>query len=191
MAENKEKTTSEDTLEDIVEEKENSLDKEESEEKECECERGEQEISDYESAYNTLKAEYDKMQNYAMRTKADLENIKKRNENIASDMYLEGKLDTLAKVLPVMDSVDRALAIEMPEAIKDGLEKIKKQFDSVLEKLGVEEIKAEGEVFDPNMHNALMQVDDEANSGKVVNVYEKGYKYKEKILRHASVVVAK
>lgn len=191
MAENKEKTTSEDTLEDIVEENENCLDKEESEEKECECERGEQEISDYESAYNTLKAEYDKMQNYAMRTKADLENIKKRNENIASDMYLEGKLDTLAKVLPVMDSVDRALAIEMPEAIKDGLEKIKKQFDSVLEKLGVEEIKAEGEVFDPNMHNALMQVDDEANSGKVVNVYEKGYKYKDKILRHASVVVAK
>ncbi len=138
-----------------------------------------------------LKVEYEKMQNFALRTKADLENIRKRNENIARDMYLDGKTETLVGMLPVLDSINRALTIEMPESILDGISKIKKQFDMLFEKMGVTEIAALDEDFNPNFHTALMQVDDEEKSGKCTQVFENGYMFKDKILRHASVVVAK
>ncbi len=138
-----------------------------------------------------LIEENDRLQNYALRMKADMENIKKRNENIARDMYNDGMFDTVLSFLPVVDNLERAMALEMPDGIKDGLSKVKKQIDSIFEKLNITEIESLGQDFDPNLHNALMQVEDEANSGKCVTVYEKGYKIKDKILRHASVVVAK
>ncbi len=138
-----------------------------------------------------LIEENDRLQNYALRMKADMENIKKRNENIARDMYNDGRFDTILSFLPVVDNLERAMALEMPDGIKDGLSKVKKQIDSIFEKLNITEIESLGQDFDPNLHNALMQVEDEANSGKCVTVYEKGYKIKDKILRHASVVVAK
>ena len=138
-----------------------------------------------------LIEENDRLQNYALRMKADMENIKKRNENIARDMYNDGRFDTILSFLPVVDNLERAMALEMPDGIKDGLYKVKKQIDSIFEKLNITEIESLGQDFDPNLHNALMQVEDEANSGKCVTVYEKGYKIKDKILRHASVVVAK
>ena len=138
-----------------------------------------------------LIEENDRLQNYALRMKADMENIKKRNENIARDMYNDGRFDTILSFLPVVDNLERAMALEMPDGIKDGLSKVKKQIDSIFEKLNITEIESLGQDFDPNLHNALMQVEDEANSGKCVTVYEKGYKIKDKILRHASVVIAK
>ena len=138
-----------------------------------------------------LIEENGRLQNYALRMKADMENIKKRNENIARDMYNDGRFDTILSFLPVVDNLERAMALEMPDGIKDGLSKVKKQIDSIFEKLNITEIESLGQDFDPNLHNALMQVEDEANSGKCVTVYEKGYKIKDKILRHASVVVAK
>ena len=138
-----------------------------------------------------LIEENDRLQNYALRMKADMENIKKRNENIARDMYNDGRFDTILSFLPVVDNLERAMALEMPDGIKDGLSKVKKQIDSIFEKLNITEIESLGQDFDPNLHNALMQVEDEANSGKCVTVYEKGYKIKDKILIHASVVVAK
>ena len=138
-----------------------------------------------------LIEENDRLQNYALRMKADMENIKKRNENIARDMYNDGRFDTILSFLPVVDNLERAMALEMPDGIKDGLSKVKKQIDSIFKKLNITEIESLGQDFDPNLHNALMQVEDEANSGKCVTVYEKGSKIKDKILRHASVVVAK
>lgn len=139
-----------------------------------------------------LVEENEKLQNYAMRMKADMENMKKRNEHIAKDMYNDGKYDTVVTFLPVVDNLDRAMNIEMPEGIKEGLGKVKKQIDTIFERLNIKEIESLGKPFDPNLHNALMQVDDvPENSGKCVQVYEKGYKIGDKILRHASVVVAK
>lgn len=135
--------------------------------------------------------ENERLQNYAMRMKADMENFKKRNENIARDMYNDGRFDTALAFLPVVDNLERAMELEMPEGIKEGLSKIKKQIDTIFERLNIKEIESLGAEFDPNLHNALMQVEDEANSGKCVQVYEKGYKINDKILRHASVVVAK
>lgn len=138
-----------------------------------------------------LMEENDKLQNYALRMKADLENIKKRNENIARDMYNDGKSDAILAFLPVVDNLERAMAIEMPDGIKQGLEKVQKQISTIFERMNITEIPTLGEEFDPNVHNALMQIDDEENSGKCVQVYEKGYKINDKILRHSSVVVAK
>lgn len=138
-----------------------------------------------------LVEENEKLQNYALRMKADMENMKKRNENIAKDMYNDGKYDTVTTFLPVVDNLERALSLEMPDGIKEGLEKVKKQIETIFERLNIKEIESLGKEFDPNLHNALMQVDDEENSGKCVQVYEKGYRIGDKILRHASVVVAK
>lgn len=141
------------------------------------------------SEIDRMREDLEKAQNYVLRTKADMENIKKRNINLASEMFIEGKMETLLKIIPVIDSFDRAISMETAE--KEGMIAIKKQFDNILERLGVEEIKSLGEVFDPHLHNALLQVDDESNSGKIVQVYEKGYRLADKILRHSSVVVAK
>lgn len=138
-----------------------------------------------------LRQENEKLQNYAMRMKADMENIKKRNENIARDMYNDGKNDAVLALLPVFDNLARAMELEMPDGIREGLLKVKKQLDTIFERLNISEIECLGKEFDPNLHNALMQIDDEENSGKCVQVYEKGYKIGDKILRHASVVVAK
>lgn len=156
-----------------------------------EAETEAQTLSENELLIKTLKEEYDKMQDYALRTKADLENIKKRNERLGTERYQDGKCDTLVAILPVLDSLDRAMAMEMPDSVKEGIEKIQKQCWTIFEKMGVTEIPAEGEEFDPNLHNAMMQVEDPENSGKVKQVFEKGYKYNDKILRHASVIVAK
>lgn len=140
---------------------------------------------------NDITAELKRITEYAQRVTADMENIKKRNKNIASDMYNEGKRDVVLKILPVLDNMERAFSIEMEESVKTGLNNVVKMFIETLEKLGVTEIEALGKELDPNLHNVLMQIDDEENSGKIVNVFEKGYMMGEKVLRHASVVVAK
>lgn len=179
-----------------MEEKEN-LQEEVLEENACVQENAEEKVekpkrkSKAQAEMQRLQEENDKLQNYALRMKADMENIKKRNENIARDMYNDGRNDAVLTFLPIVDNLDRAMELEMPDGIKDGLSKVKKQIDTIFERLNIKEIEALGEEFDPNLHNALLQVDDEANSGKCVQVYEKGYKIGDKILRHASVVVAK
>ncbi len=176
--------------EEVLEEKVEK-DKPESEEKAEEKAEKPKRKSKTQAEMQRLIEENDRLQNYALRMKADMENIKKRNENIARDMYNDGRFDTILSFLPVVDNLERAMALEMPDGIKDGLSKVKKQIDSIFEKLNITEIESLGQDFDPNLHNALMQVEDETNSGKCVTVYEKGYKIKDKILRHASVVVAK
>lgn len=138
-----------------------------------------------------MAAELKRVTEYAQRVSADMENMKKRNKNIASDMYNEGKKDVVLKLLPVLDNMERAFSIEMDESVKTGLMNVVKMFVETLEKLSVTEIEALGKELDPNLHNVLMQVDDEENSGKIVNVFEKGYMLGDKVLRHASVVVAK
>lgn len=144
-----------------------------------------------ETCGSDMAAELKRVTEYAQRVTADMENMKKRNKNIASDMYNEGKKDVVLKVLPVLDNMERAFSIEMDESVKTGLMNVVKMFVETLEKLGVTEIEALGKELDPNLHNVLMQIDDEENSGKIVNVFEKGYMMGDKVLRHASVVVAK
>ena len=89
-----------------------------------------------------------------------------------------------------MDSIDRALSVVKEESALSGIQLIKKQFEKGLEVLGVEEIQAIGVEFDPKEHYAVMRESDPENSGKVIEVLQKGYRFKDRVLRYAMVKVA-
>jgi molecular chaperone GrpE len=132
----------------------------------------------------------------AQRVQAEFENFKKRNATIRTDAYEEGKLETLQTLLPVMDNLDRAVeAAEntKDEAMAEGVRLVQKQLHEAFEKMGVEEIEAENAAFDPEKHNAIMQVEEEEGkkSGDVAAVFAKGYTCGNRVLRYAMVSVVK
>ena len=105
-------------------------------------------------------------------------------------------MDTVEKLLPIGDNLERALKTEVTSEdavkFKEGVEMVMKQFYDALEKLGVKPIKAEGEQFDPNVHNAVMHIEDEnVDDNTVVEDFQKGYIYNdERVVRHSMVKVA-
>ena len=126
------------------------------------------------------------------RTMAEFDNYRKRTDKEKAGMYTFGARDVIEKILPVVDNFERGLATANPEdPFAEGMEKTYKQLTQVLTDLGVEPIEAVGAEFDPNLHNAVMHVDDE-NVGEniVVEEFQKGYKYKDTIVRHSMVKVA-
>lgn len=129
------------------------------------------------------------------RQMAEFENFRKRSEKEKSTMYEMGAKDIIERILPVIDNFERGLAT-IPEAdrttpVAEGMEKIYKQFCKVLEEAGVKPIEATGQQFDPNFHNAVMHIDDESLGENVVaEELQKGYMYRESIVRHSMVKVA-
>ena len=130
------------------------------------------------------------------RTAAEFDNYKKRANREKESLYSEAVADVVAAFLPVADNLDRALKACKSEnhdfnALKDGVEMVIRQFNEILSKLGVVEIKALGEKFDPNLHNAVMHVeDDTVGENTIVEEFQKGYMYKEKVIRYSMVKVA-
>lgn len=126
-----------------------------------------------------------------MRLMADFQNHKKRTEKEKSDIYAYANEKLITELLTVLDNFERALAHECAdESYVEGMNMIFKQFAGVLEKAGLEEIKALGEDFDPNYHNAVMMEDNDAyESGKVTNVMQKGYMLNKKVIRPSMVTV--
>lgn len=127
-----------------------------------------------------------------MRLFAEFDNYRKRTAREKAETYQDAVSKTVLELLPAIDSFGRAM--EAPctdEAYKSGMEKIYQQLDSLLKKLGIEEIPALNEPFDPKVHNAIRQVEDE-NFGEntVCEVYQKGYKLGDRIVRCAMVAVA-
>ncbi len=129
----------------------------------------------------------------AQRVQADFENYRRRNESIRSDAYADGRKDTAALMLPVLDNLERAVAAaaESPdEALKNGVEMVLKQMTDAYGKLDVKPIDRLGEKFDPNLENAILQgTADEGEPGTVCQVLQKGYMIGDKVLRHAMVKV--
>ena len=125
------------------------------------------------------------------RVAADFENFKKRNQETRINAYKEGKIDLLTKILVVGDSLDRALKMELDPKTKEGIELTARQFLETLESEGVSVINPEGEDFDPNTQEAIMKVNAEEGEvvGKVKQVFLKGYKLDDKVIRYAQVVV--
>lgn len=129
------------------------------------------------------------------RQMAEFENFRKRTDKEKSAMYEMGAKDIIERILPVIDNFERGLAT-VPEDAKgtplaEGMEKIYKQFRKTLEEAGVKAIEAVGQEFDPNFHNAVMHVEDENLGENVVAVeLQKGYTYKDSIVRHSMVQVA-
>lgn len=129
------------------------------------------------------------------RVAAEFDNFKKRTLKEKEALYSEAVCDVVAAFLPVIDSIDRALEAcegnNGEESIKEGIELIKRQISEVMKKLQIEEIKSLGEKFNPELHNAVMHVEDEKyGQNVVVEEFQKGYKYKDKVIRHSMVKVA-
>ncbi len=126
-----------------------------------------------------------------MRMAAEYDNFRKRSAKEKEGIYADAYADALKAILPIIDNLERAVGVEGAEAVAKGLEMTLKGAGEALAKMGVEAFGAEGDAFDANIHNAMMMVDDEnAESGNIVTVFQKGYKKGDKIIRYAMVTVA-
>lgn len=133
----------------------------------------------------------DEYLNLAQRVQADFDNYRRRNAAVSADSYAEGQRNVAAALLPVLDNLERALAAAGEDSpLKSGVELTLKQMLAAYEKLGVKPIDRLGEVFDPNLEEAVMQGNaDEGEPGTVCLVFQKGYLMGDKVLRHAMVKV--
>ena len=191
-----------------VEEKELEKEKQEteaSEEKEAKSSETDKETEKSEDAGKKEKApekkkdpkdeKIDELNDKLRRSMAEFDNYSKRTDKEKSAMYEIGAKDVIEKILPIVDNFERGLNT-IPEdakgtAFAEGMEKIYKQFVKTLDDLGVKPIEAVGKPFDPNFHNAVMHVEDENLGENVVAAeLQKGYTYKESIVRHSMVQVA-
>jgi molecular chaperone GrpE len=136
----------------------------------------------------------DELNDRLIRTMAEFDNFRKRSEREKSQMFEIGAKDIIEKILPIVDNFERGLdAITEEEkegAFVQGIEKIYKQFVQTLEDAGVKPIEAVGKEFDPNLHNAVMHAEDDNLGENIVSdEFQKGYMYKETVIRHSMVKV--
>ena len=125
------------------------------------------------------------------RNQADFDNFRKRNATVRADSYDEGKRDCIKAMLPVLDDFDRvAESDEKADGWADGVKLVHKKLADILKKEGLEEIPSDG-AFDPELHNAVMtEAVEGMESGNIVQTFQKGYKVKDKIIRHSMVKVS-
>lgn len=139
-----------------------------------------------------LQEELDTVNDKFLRLMAEYDNFRKRTAKERLEVTSNATADAVMEILPVLDNFERALATETTDTVyKQGIEMIFKQFAEATKKLGVEEINPVGEVFDPNFANAVNQIEDpELGENTVAEVFQKGYKIGDKVIRYAMVVVA-
>ena len=172
--------------EEISEELEETAESAETEEAETEEKSKEEELQE------KLNEQNDKY----MRLYAEFDNFQKRSQREKDARYADAVIDAAAAILPIGDNLERAMLteVESEDAIKlkEGVEMVLKQFNETLEKLNVKPINAKGEQFDPNLHNAVMHIEDETvDDNTVVEELMKGYIYSDgRVVRHSMVKVA-
>lgn len=144
------------------------------------------------SEVEQLKAELANMNENYLRQVAEFDNFRKRTAKEKQDTYSYALMKCITEFLPIMDNFERALACETQDTeYKKGVEMIYTQLTEMLKKLGVSEIEAEGKPFDPALHNAVSQKEDDSFGENIVcQVFQKGYQLGDKVIRHAMVVVA-
>ena len=197
--ETKETVSEEEKTEEKSEAKEEGEDKEKEEAKENEA--SEEEKSEKKKPFGKKDKKKDKaaekieeLEDKVKRQLAEFENFRNRTEKEKTAMYETGAKSVIEKILPVIDNFERGLQA-VPEDQKDdpfvdGMNKIYKQMMTELEGIGVEAIDAVGNDFDPELHNAVMQVEsDEYESGVVAQEMQKGYTYRGSVVRHSMVAV--
>ncbi len=143
---------------------------------------------------NPLQEKVDELNDKVLRQMAEFENFRKRTDKEKAQQFELGQSNILEKLLPIVDNFERGLAAvpesEKDGAFADGMNKIYKQLVTELENLGVTPIEAVGKEFDPNFHNAVMQVEsEEYGSGIVAQELQKGYMFHDTVLRHSMVGV--
>jgi len=130
------------------------------------------------------------------RTAAEFDNYKKRTVKEKDALYNDAVSDTVLAILPVVDNFERAMKAAENDSttnasFKEGMELVYKQFKDALKSLGVEEIKSVGETFDPQLHNAVMHIEDDSYGASIViEEFQKGYVLKDKVIRYSMVKVA-
>lgn len=178
-------------------------------EKTCEAEVGTETVADNAGSSKDLQSELDRVRteleaktkqcaeylDKLQRTAAEYDNFKKRTAKEKEALYLDAVSEVAGTFIPVMDNVERALQAMTEEAtvqtLKEGVEMVFKQLKDAFKCVGVEEIKALNEQFDPVLHNAVMHVEDEAfGANTVVEEFQKGYICKDKVIRYSMVKVA-
>lgn len=146
------------------------------------------EIEEAQEKYAQLEDKY-------LRLAAEYENYKRRTQREKEALYDDAVAETISHILPILDNIDRAQQsvkdAKDVKAIAEGVQMIAKLAADTFEKLGVEPIEAKGKNFDAQLHNAVMHVeDDEYGENEVIEEFLKGYKYKDKVIRHSMVKVA-
>ena len=139
-----------------------------------------------------LKGKNKELEDKLLRQIAEFDNFRKRTLKEKEEIGAVAKTKCISELLPVLDNFERALQAQCAdEDFKKGVEMIFQSFKDTLSKMGVEEIKAEGQTFDPELHYAVSRIEDESLGENVVaSVLQKGYKIGEKVIRHAMVAVA-
>lgn len=157
-------------------------------EKAAPAEDAAQQPSEAEQLREKLNAEHDAY----LRLAAEYDNFRKRSQKEREVLYTDIKAETVGKFLPVFDNLERALANETAdEAYKKGVEMTMAELRKIMEGLGVTEFGAKGDTFDPNLHNAVMHIEDESMEKNVIaQVFQKGFRVGDKVVRFAMVQVA-
>ena len=142
-----------------------------------------------------MQEKLDELNDKVMRQMAEFDNFRRRSEKEKQAMFETGAKSVIEKLLPIVDNFERGLAAipeeEAKTAFAEGMQKVYRQLMDELEKLEVKPIEAVGCEFDPNFHNAVMHVEDEeAGENVVVEELQKGYMYRENVVRHSMVKVA-
>ena len=181
-------------------EKNTDTEAKESQDTACEKEsRGDRKkVKKLESEIEALRHQLEKAEERAaaaedkyMRMIAEYDNFRKRSVKERESCYADAHADAVTAVLPVLDNLERAAVYSDAEAVAKGLELTLKSFSETFSKLGICEIEALGKTFDPNVHNAVMHVEDEAyGENEIVEVLQKGYIKGDRVIRYAMVKVA-
>ena len=148
-------------------------------------------IAELERQLEEKNAEIAAQNDRYLRMMAEYDNFRKRSAKEREGIYADAYADALTSILPIIDNLERAVGFTEADQVQKGVEMILKSAGDVLTKMGVEAFGATGDIFDPNMHNAVMHIDDEEHKeGEIVEVFQKGYKKGDKIIRYAMVQTA-
>ncbi len=148
------------------------------------------------SEVEALTEKFNEMEDKFLRARAEIANMSNRNKNEREQLVRYRSQDLGKKLLPAIDNLERALATEVTDdqgaSLKKGVEMVLESLSVALKEEGITEIKAEGEAFDPNLHQAVqtVPVDDDHKADTIVTVLQKGYQLHDRVLRPAMVVVA-
>ena len=135
--------------------------------------------------------QYDELDDRYMRMIAEYDNYRKRTAKEKESIYTDAYFEALGGILPIIDNVERAAAYKESEKVSEGIELILKSFKDLLEKMSVTPYGEPGEAFDPNIHDAMMHVErEDLGENVIADVFQKGYKKDDRVLRHAMVTVA-
>ena len=161
---------------------------------EAETKAGDQEAAAEEAKSDPLEElqkELGRQKDLLLRTAAEYENFRRRSQKERENVYADAYAEALGEVMPMVDNLERALQCGEGEQLHKGLEMVMNQFQEMLKKLGIETFGEKGDTFDPNIHHAIMHEDNEnLPENSIVEVFQRGYKKGERIIRCAMVKVA-